>query len=102
MICPRQTQGGIGNSLGNKLRLWFELEAGMGQINNPNRHLNEYISRALNKVRKPSTAEEITERLNRDLGLEDRPFRVQDVAMWLRNAEESVLTLYWLKTRPRR
>ena len=74
--------------------------SGNGQINNPN--LNEYISRALNKVRKPSTAEEITELLNRDLGLEDMPFRVQDVAMWLRNAEESVLTLYWSKTRPRK
>ena len=39
-----------------------------------NRHLSEHISLALNKIRKPSTAGEITELPNRDLAQEERPF----------------------------
>ena len=66
------------------------------------RRLDEHITRALNKIRKPSSAEEITELLNRDLELEDRPFQTKEVAEWLRNAEGTGLTLYWSRTRPRR
>ncbi|MGE5112438.1 MAG: hypothetical protein ACM3JB_16355 [Acidobacteriaceae bacterium] len=74
----------------------------MRELPNTNRHLDEYIRRALNKIKKPSTAEEITELLNRDLGPGDRAFQVRDVAAWLRNADDSVLYLYWLRSRPRR
>ncbi len=64
--------------------------------------LDEHISRALNKIRKPSTAEEITELLNRDLELEDRPFQTKEVAEWLQSTGDTTLTLYWPRTRPRR
>jgi hypothetical protein len=64
--------------------------------------LDEHMRRALNKIRKPSTAEEISEVLNRDLGPGDPPFQVREVSTWLRNATEDVLSLYWLKARPRR
>ena len=74
----------------------------MREIANSRRRLGEHISRALNKIRKPSTAEEITELLNRDLEPEDQPFRTREVAEWLRNAGDAVLTLYWSTTRPRR
>lgn len=66
------------------------------------RRLVEHISRALNKIKKPSTAEEITELLNRDLEPEDRPFQTKEVAERLRNTGDAVLTLYWSRTRPRR
>jgi hypothetical protein len=66
------------------------------------RRLDEHITRALNKITKPSTAEEITELLNRELELEDRPFQTKEVAEWLRNAQGTSLTLYWSRTRPRR
>jgi hypothetical protein len=56
---------------------------------NSRRRLDEHISRALNKIRKPSTAEEITELLNLDLELEDRPFQTKEVAEWLRNTCET-------------
>jgi hypothetical protein len=69
---------------------------------NANHRFDETMRRALNKIKKPSTAEEITELLNRDLGPDDRPFQVRDVATWLRNAGDSVLQLYWLRSRPRR
>jgi hypothetical protein len=77
-------------------------ETYMRQVPNAGRRLDEHILRALNKIRKPSTAEEITELLNRDLEPGERPFRSKEVALWLRNAEDSVLSLYWLRTRPRR
>jgi hypothetical protein len=80
----------------------FELEPAMRRIPNADRRLDEHISRALNKIRKPSTAEEITELLNHDLGPRDRPFQTREVATWLRNADDTVSTLYWLRTRPRR
>jgi hypothetical protein len=77
-----------------------ELE--MGQFPNADRRLDEHVLRALNKIRKPSTAEEITDLLNRDLGPGDRPFQTEEIAIWVRNAGDKVLRLYWLETRPRR
>ena len=74
----------------------------MRHVPNANHRLDEHILRALNKIKKPGTAEEITEFLNRDLGPGDQPFQVREVAAWLCNAEENVLSLYWLGTRPRR
>ncbi len=64
--------------------------------------LGEHISRALNKIKKPSTAAEITELLNRELDQGDRPFEEEDIAEWLRNTEGAALTLYWSKARPRK
>jgi hypothetical protein len=74
----------------------------MKEILNSGRLLSEHILRALNKVRKPSTAGEIAELLNRDLGLGDGPFQAKDVAEWLRNTENTALTLYWSRARPRK
>jgi predicted GNAT family acetyltransferase len=74
----------------------------MKKAPNSNVRLSEHISRALNKIKKPSTSGEITELLNRDLDQEDRAFQETDVADWLQNAEDTALTLYWSKTRPRR
>jgi hypothetical protein len=55
----------------------------MREIANSHHRLAEHISRVLNKIRKPNSAEEITELLNRDLEPEDRPFRTREVAEWL-------------------
>jgi hypothetical protein len=77
-------------------------ELQMRQVPNANYRLDEHILRALNKIKKPGTTEEIAELLNRDLGPGDQPFQVREVAAWLRNAEENVLSLYWLGNRPRR
>jgi hypothetical protein len=77
-------------------------EPQMRKVSNANHRLDEHILRALNKIKKPSTAEEITELLNRDLGPGDHPFQVREVATWLHNVEENVLCLYWLGNRPRR
>jgi hypothetical protein len=74
----------------------------MRKVPNADRRLDEHILRALNKIRKPSTAEEITELLNRDLDSGDRPFQTREVATWLRNSGDTVIQLYWLQTRPRR
>jgi len=74
----------------------------MGELPNANGPLDERLRRALNKIKKPGTAEELTELLNRDLGPGDQPFQVREVATWLRNAEENVLCSYWLGNRPRR
>ncbi len=74
----------------------------MRELPNANRRLDEHVRRALNKIKKPSTAEEITELLNRDLGPGDRPFQAKEVTAWLRNAADTVLHLYWLENRPRR
>jgi hypothetical protein len=74
----------------------------MRQAPNANRRLEEHVLRALNRIKKPSTAEEITELLNRDLGPGDRPFQEREVGSWLRNAGEKVMSLYWLENRPRR
>jgi hypothetical protein len=77
-------------------------ESQMRQVPNTKHRLADHILRALNKIKKPSTAEEIAELLNRDLGPGDQAFQVREVATWLRNAEENVLSLYWLGNRPRR
>jgi len=61
----------------------------MKKIPNSSRHLSEHILRALNKIRKPSTAGEIAELLNRDLDLEDSPFQAKDVGEWLRSTEDA-------------
>lgn len=74
----------------------------MRQVPHAKHRLDDHIRRALNKIKKPGTAEEITELLNRDLGPGDQPFQVGEVAAWLRDAEENVLCLYWLGNRPRR
>ncbi len=74
----------------------------MPSLTNANDRLDESIRRALNKAKKPSTAEEITELLNRDLGPGDRPFQTREVTAWLRDAGDRVLHLYWLASRPRR
>src|ERR1017187_4246430 len=76
--------------------------APMKKVSNSDRLIREHILRALNKIRKPSTADEITELLNRDLDPEDRPFQAKDVAEWLGNAEDTALTLYWSSARPRK
>jgi len=77
-------------------------ESQVRQVPKAKHRLDDHILRALNKIKRPSTAEEITELLNRDLGLGDQPFQVRDVATWLRNGEENVLCLYWLGNRPRK
>jgi hypothetical protein len=64
--------------------------------------LDELIVRALNKIRKPSTAEEITELLNLELGPRDQFFDAKEVETWLRSARSRAVPLYWLATRPRR
>jgi hypothetical protein len=74
----------------------------MRQVPNAKRRLDEHVLRALNKIKKPSTAEEIAELLNRDLDPGDRPFQAREIESWLRNASDNVLGLYWLETRPRR
>ena len=74
----------------------------MRKCRNANGLLDEHLRRAMNKIKKPSTAEEITELVNRDLGPEDRPLQVEDVSAWLRTAGNNVLSLHWLASRPRR
>ena len=74
----------------------------MRKIPNSSRRLGEHISRALNQIKKPSTPEEITELLNRDLESEDQPLQTKEVAECLRNTGDTALTLYWSRTRPRR
>jgi hypothetical protein len=63
------------------------------KVPNANHLLDEHLLRALNRIKKPSTAEEIAELVNRDLGPGDQPFQVREVDAWLRNAEENVLSL---------
>ncbi len=70
-------------------------ELHMCKVPNSNNRLGGHILRALNKIKKPGTAQELTELLNRNLGPGDQPFQVREVAAWLRSAEENVLSLYW-------
>ena len=72
----------------------------MRKIPNSSRRLDEHISRALNKIKKPSTAEEITELLNRDLELEDRPFQTKEVAERLRRYRGSSVDTLLVKDSP--
>lgn len=74
----------------------------MRQPLNANPRLDEEVRRALNKIKRPSTAEEITELLNQELNPGDKPFSEEEVDSWLRDSEERVLRLYWLRNRPRR
>jgi hypothetical protein len=62
-------------------------EPAMKKTPDSSRRLRDHVL-----LRKPSTAGEITELLNRDLELEDRP---------LQETDDTVLTLYWLRARPR-
>ncbi len=73
---------------------FFEtVEPAMKKTPDSSRRLSDHVLRALNQIRKPSTAGEITELLNLDLELEDRP---------LQETDDTVLTLYWLRARPRK
>ncbi|MGA9392265.1 MAG: hypothetical protein WBV69_17695 [Candidatus Sulfotelmatobacter sp.] len=74
----------------------------MKKIRNSKQGFNDHILKALNQIKKPSTAGEITELLNRELELGDRPFQEEDVVEWLRKSEDTALTLYWSRARPRR
>lgn len=74
----------------------------MRERQSANKRLDELMVRALNKTKKPSTAEEITELLNRELDPGDRPFDRETVETWLRGDARKVVPLYWLATRPRR
>jgi hypothetical protein len=74
----------------------------MNQTKDADERLEQLVVRALNRIRKPSTAAEITELLNRELGPEDRPFDANEVETWLRRARRKAVSLYWLATRPRR
>jgi hypothetical protein len=57
---------------------FFEtVEPAMKKIPDSSRRLSDHVLRALNPIRKPSTAGEITELLNRDLELEDPPFPIK-------------------------
>jgi hypothetical protein len=51
--------------------------------------LEKHLLRALNKIKKPNTAEEITDLLNRDLGPGDGPFETKEVANWLKSAHDA-------------
>jgi hypothetical protein len=68
----------------------------------PPRNLYEHVLRALNMITRPSTAEEIAEKLNSQLGKGEKPFSVREVSQRLRNMGDSALALYWPKSRPRR
>ncbi len=74
----------------------------MGQAKNASARLDEPVIRALNKIKRPGTAEEIADLLNRELDPGDRPFDTKEVEGWLRSAGRKVLALYWLGSRPRR
>jgi len=74
----------------------------MNQPKDADGRLDQLVLRALNRIRKPATAEEITELLNRELGPGDRPLDAKEVETWLRNARPKAVPLYWLATRPRR
>lgn len=67
------------------------------------RMLYPSVMKALNKIKRPSTAEEISDLLNRDLGKDDKPFSAKEVAQQLDEMEGDVaLRLFWLRSRPRR
>jgi hypothetical protein len=97
--CPTAEADIAGIGLVSSSRRW---KPAMKKIPNSSRCLSEHILRALNQIRKPSTAGEITELLNRDLDREDSPFQAKDVEEWLRNTKDTALTLYWSRARPRK
>jgi hypothetical protein len=65
-------------------------------------NLHGRVLQALNEIRTPSTAEAITEKLNQQLDKGEKPFTVHAVAQQLLRMGDLALTLYWLKSRPRR
>ena len=67
----------------------------MRKVPNANHYLDEHILRALNKIKKPGTAEEITELLVATSARETSRFRSEKSATWLRNAGENVLSFCW-------
>jgi hypothetical protein len=74
----------------------------LNQTKDADEQFEQLVMRALNRIKRPSTAEEITELLNRELGAGDRPFDTQEVEAWLRGARRETVSLYWLAKRPRR
>jgi predicted Zn-ribbon and HTH transcriptional regulator len=64
--------------------------------------LRSRVLQALNEIRTPSTAGEITEKLNRQLDKGEKPFTVRAVARQLLRMGDVILALYWLESRPRR
>ncbi|HEV2396619.1 MAG TPA: hypothetical protein VGS27_06745 [Candidatus Sulfotelmatobacter sp.] len=74
----------------------------MNYVNDASERLDRLIVRALNRIKRPSTAEEITELLNRELDSRDRSLEVKEVETGLRRLRDKAVTLYWLATRPRR
>ena len=64
--------------------------------------LHSRVLQALNEIRTPSTAEEITEKLNQGLDKGEKPFTVRAVVQLLLSMGDVTLALYWLKSRPRR
>jgi len=63
--------------------------------------LDRSLALALNQIRRPSTAQELAERINQNLGQGDRPFSVGEIEHQLQ-ANSDVVPLYWLKARPRK
>ena len=66
------------------------------------RDLYARVLQGLNGIKRPSIAEEITDWLNARLAEGEKPFRERDVSHQLCNIGDSALTVYWLKSRPRR
>jgi LmbE family N-acetylglucosaminyl deacetylase len=87
--------------LGHKVKFVSLTNGDVGHQSEPREELDRVL-RALNAIRKPSSAEEIAELLNRDLDLNERPFQEREIEAWLRNSSHKVARLYWLETRPRR
>lgn len=74
----------------------------MSQTRNGKERFDESVVRALNKIKRPTTAQEITDLLNQELSPGDQPFATKEVETWLRDGGKKVVQLYWLATRPRR
>ena len=63
----------------------------------PSRNLYASVLQALNGIRRPSTAAEITDRLNAQPKEGEKPFNEREVSQQLRNMGDSALTLFWLR-----
>jgi hypothetical protein len=57
----------------------------------PPRNLYEHVLRALNAITRPSTAEEITDKLRSQLRKGEKPFSVREVTQQLRNIGDGAL-----------
>ena len=62
----------------------------------------EQVLQALSAIKRPSTAEEITDNINAQLRMGEKPFSERQVSQEMRNVGDCAQTLYWLKSRPRR